>query len=84
MNFHMLIEVFKLFETYIVVNSAIWNRFNNPIIRNIIIRILNCEVESAQNIEEKRHHIAIRYDIANRCDLFSIPKLDCFRSSDSF
>ena len=79
-----MIEMFEPLEARIVVNPAIRGRFDYPITRNMTARIPGGEVESARDAEERRHHMAIRYNTTNRRSPFSIPRLDCLRFADSF
>jgi hypothetical protein len=79
----MFVKVFQLFQTCLIVCSAITCRFNNPVGWEAAVSVPVGKVVLALNHQEWRNTPALAINTGNRYSLFSIPWLNYLASATS-
>src|SRR5690348_10643607 len=74
--FGVLIKMLQPFQTSLLIYPSVSCCRDGPVVGYLVLRVLAGEVETALHHQERRHHIAVTSDTANRCRLFSIARLN--------
>jgi hypothetical protein len=82
-RFCLSIKVFKLLKAYIIISLAVRSYLDDLTAWNVAAKVPGSKVELTRNVEERRYCMSICRNGINRCDLFSITRLDSFWFIDS-
>jgi hypothetical protein len=77
----MFVEVFKPFQTRLIIGPSIASRFNNPIVRKAALSIPTKEMVGSLNYQKQKDTPIFAIDTDNRCSLLSIARRNRFASA---